>query len=540
MKPYFERTGKGLTITEAGYEVLSKYVTDAKGSVYAFKGELSPVTAAAAMARLSRRAGDMRLTLLEEFIGQEGKDDQLLHRVITAFGDDSVQQLSGIQFVVEGASNLLTKLLEWGRLASYLEQSTRYIYYDTLGPDGRYNFYTPQNLAPKLRDKYESEMTRVFKIYSEVVRELTDYVREQTPLRLDSKSTLSEKSQRIAWQGATRAEACDAARTMLPAATRSTVGIFASAQAFDSLVMHLLSEPLQEAVDVGRQLLVAGRQVIPAFLERTDMPERGGAVIAYRAQTRSRVRKLAFELLADTAAPNVDHPTVALVRAWPAEDEILAEMLFESSSLPLASIKDRVATLTANQKINIITTYVGDRLNRRHKPGRALEIIHLEWEIVGDYGGFRDLQRHRIVDAFEWQSLSPDLGYSVPPLIAKCGLEAKLHECFAISSNLYESLNGAGHELEAQYAVLMGNRVRYRFVTNMRAFYHFVELRSQPAGHAAYRWVAQQMYEQATHQFPNITAGMTRFVNQDENPELTRLAAEMATQFKLDKLDKKK
>jgi dTMP kinase len=125
-----KRVDDKLVITSDGHEYLKQYLTDSTNNIYAFNDKISSTTIAAAMARLSRRSDDMRITILEEFTNKKDKDNELLERVITAYGDDSVQQLAGIHIVVENASNLLTKKLEWGRLASYLEQSTRYIYFD--------------------------------------------------------------------------------------------------------------------------------------------------------------------------------------------------------------------------------------------------------------------------------------------------------------------------------------------------------------------------------------------------------------------------
>ena len=141
------------TITDTGREFLESAVSSIDGDVYAFNDKLSPVTIAAAMARLSRRGDDMRITILDEFAGKVDEDAQLLHRVITAYGDDSVQQLGGAHFVVENASNLLTKKLEWGRLAAYLEQSTRYIYFDQKDKDGKYKYYTPAYLKTSVDRK---------------------------------------------------------------------------------------------------------------------------------------------------------------------------------------------------------------------------------------------------------------------------------------------------------------------------------------------------------------------------------------------------
>ncbi|NDD84586.1 hypothetical protein EBZ38_10005, partial [bacterium] len=235
-------------ITAEGEAFLKDAVTSSKGNVYAFTDKLSPVTIAAAMARLSRRADDMRITILDEFANAAGKDEKLLQRVITAYGDDSVQQLVGQHVVVEGASNLLTKKLEWGRLAAYLEQSTRYIYFDQKDIDGNYRYYVPNDLDTKTRATYVHFMDAIFDLYSSMVRELTSYVRKN--------SNVPKAEQDVAWQGATRAQACDAVRSVLPVATKSTVGIYASGQALESLIMHLLSDELPEAKEVGHQLLV--------------------------------------------------------------------------------------------------------------------------------------------------------------------------------------------------------------------------------------------------------------------------------------------
>src|SRR3989344_4897728 len=110
--PFLKKSENQLIITETGYKRLDEIVTDSRGQVYAFKlnGSLSPVVIAAAMARLSRRMGDMREIILDEFMLNDGEDANfLLRRVISQYGDDSVQQLIGVHFEAEGASHLLTK-----------------------------------------------------------------------------------------------------------------------------------------------------------------------------------------------------------------------------------------------------------------------------------------------------------------------------------------------------------------------------------------------------------------------------------------------
>ncbi len=525
--PYVRKLPTGTIITNAGYDYLKEAVTSTEGDVYGFSDTLSPVTISAAMARLSRRGDDMRLTILDEFAHAMGKDEKLLQRVITAYGDDSVQQLTGIHMVVENASNLLTKKLEWGRLAAYLEQSTRYIYFDQRDQHGNYRYYIPPHFDANVKNLYCDVMDQIFDKYSDMVHRLTDYVAG------NSGTPASERDG--AWKGAVRAQACDAARAVLPVATKSTVGIFASGQALESLIMHLLADELPEAKSVGKQLLEEGRKIVPTFLERADKPERGGANIAYRANTASAMKQFSQQHMpADYAADSGN--SVTLTDIWPRNEfDVIPDMLYEHTNRPLRAIREEVSSWSYGQKAEAFETYMGERLNRRHKPGRALEKVHYSWDLVCDYGIFRDLQRHRMVDDLEWQQLTPRFGFEVPKLVEDAGLSDMFEECFELSLRLYSSLQQAGYALEAQYATLLGHKMRWKVTYNAREAFHLHELRTSPQGHPGYRKLVLEMHEKLSEKHPMIGQAM-KFVNTDEDEALTRLAAERYTQFKLENL----
>jgi thymidylate kinase/thymidylate synthase ThyX len=525
--PYiFKKEDGHYEITPDGKQFLDEAVTSSEGNVYAFTQKLDTVTIAAAMARLSRRGDDMRVTLLDEFANSIGKDAQLLQRVITAYGDDSVQQLTGIHVVVENGSNLLTKKLEWGRLAAYLEQSTRYIFFDQKDTNGRYRYYTPDYLPKKLHKQYAEHMDRIFNLYSEMVHTLNDYLREHT--------SVPAAEQDAAWRSAIKAQACDAVRPVLPVATSCTTGIYASGQALESLIMHLLSDPLPEARETGQRMLTEARKVAPAFLERADKPERGGAAIAYRANTQQAVEQLAADLLPESHAEPTE--AVQLTDVWPRNElDIVPDMLYAHSNLPLKELREIVAKWPYDQKLKAFEAYIGERLNRRHRPGRALEKIHYSWDLLCDYGIFRDLQRHRMVDDLEWQALTPRYGYEVPALIEEAGLTDQFEVCFELSLKLYSLLQEAGYTTEAQYATLLGHRMRWKVTYNAREAFHLHELRTSPQGHPGYRKLVQEMHQKLSEVHPLLGEAM-KFVNQGEDPELSRLAAERYTQYKLSQL----
>jgi len=529
INPYITKDRGELCITDAGYELLKELVTDTKSDVYAFTAKAPPKMIGAAMARLSRNQHDLRKTYLNEFAVDESEADNLIRRVVTAFGDDSVQQLVSISVVVENASNLLTKKLEWGRLLSYLEQSTRYIFFDKKR-DGRYRYYIPDNLPDTLRSVYVMYMDKIFDSYSEMVRGLTEYIRKKS-------AHLEKNMGKAAWLAATRAQACDAIRPVLPASTTSTVGIVGSTQGFDNLIMRLHSEHLHECVATGQNILAEVKKIVPAFFERTDMPERGLTVSNYIKNTRALMRKTADWCLPRHLDTKIER--VVLVDYWPIDElTLVPEMLFAESDLPIDIIQEKVSGWSTAEKESIFRYYIGERLNRRHKPGRALEKAHYEWQITGDYGTFRDLQRHRMVDQMEWQRLTPYYGYSTPHIVSEAGMEKIFASCFDQSEILFYMLLDAGLEEESQYATLLGHRMRYRFTENARAAFHIHELRTGPAGHQGYRAIVNEMHEKLSKVHPLIGEAM-RFVNKDDDPELTRKASEMVTQSKLAKLARK-
>jgi thymidylate synthase ThyX len=525
---YLDTSGEHIEITQAGYDFLDSAVTDSHGAVYAFTGEnISGTTAAAAMARLSRSQHDMRVTILKEF-AIDGKDEALLRRVVTMYGDDSVQQLVGLHVVVENASNLLTKYIEWGRLASYLEQSTRYIFYDEKDKNGKYRYYTPSELSDDDTAKYDEVMDSIFDGYSTIVHKLVEHI--------SSNSDTSEKERDGAWKMAVRAQACDAARALLPVATGSTVGIFASAQALEAMIMRLRAHSNEEAQRCGDAILKQVRGAVPTFFERADKPERGGGTSAYLAVTKEAVASAIAKNLPEVDELVSEPMNSRLVSYSPKNElSLVADIVYDNSKLSLSAIADVVTKLDESKQNDIFDSYFGERLNRRHRPGRALENAHYTFDIVCDYGIFRDLQRHRIVDDLRWQKLTPELGYDVPQLVKDAGLEDDFNQLFIQSINLYDDLLSLyGNEI-AQYATLLGHRMRWRISFNAREAFHLLELRTAPQGHPGYRKLGKMMYDQIAQVHPRLAKHMV-FINQDEDPALTRLAAERATQRKLDAL----
>jgi hypothetical protein len=209
---------------------------------------------------------------------------------------------------------------------------------------------------------------------------------------------------------------------------------------------------------------------------------------------------------------------------------VLAAICYPNLGLPEDQVLARVRRLSTDERVALLRAYVGDRTNRRHKPGRAFERTGYRFDILTDYGAFRDLQRHRML-TIEWQSLTPDHGYEIPEGIEAAGLTSRFEDAMACSAELYDDLVGR-FPAEAAYAVALAFRVRFVMQMNAREAMHLLELRTTPAGHPTYRRVCQEMHDlidrQAGHRA--IAAAMSH-VDHDGHA-LARLGAERAAEVR--------
>ena len=489
-------------------DILRRYVTNLDQPVFALVN-LPEVVKGALFARYSRSPKSLRRLFLDEFVGELDitgdasvdatvglrRAEELYEKVFLEYGDDSVAQLGGVHLACEQASNVLTKVLEWGRLMAYLEQSTRYIAYNQRLTTGHYRYFRdPGLLDSPLGARYVGDMDRMFDTYGELLEEAQAHLVARHPRQAGDSDFVHRQ--------AVRAKGLDALRGLLPAGSLSNVGIYGTGQSYEQLLLRMRAHPLPEARVYADMMLEELRKVIPSFLQRVDRDDRGGAWGDYLATTRRDTARIVEELFGDLVAPGRDHhegpsgrATVELLDFDPdGEDKVIAAIVAPRTTRPESEVLDRVRRLGAEEKRSILAAYVGDRSNRRHRPGRAFERTDYRFDVVTDYGAFRDLQRHRIL-TIEWQALGAALGYDVPEVVDEAGLTDRYVASLERSRELHEALAPSFPE-QASYAVALAYRIRYTMQMNAREAMHLVELRSGPQGHPSYRWVAQEMHRQ--------------------------------------------
>jgi thymidylate synthase ThyX len=514
-------------LTAAERARLAPHFTDLDGPVFALTN-LPETVKGALFARYSRYPGTLRRLFLDEFAdslpeatqgydGEEGRRAaELYERIFVGYGDDSVAQLGGAHVACEWTSNILTKVLQRPRLGAYLEQSTRYIAYDAPMPGGGYRYYRDAELGRE----YETAMDSLFDAYAQALPVVRTWVDETYP-RADGEPDAARRR-------AVNAKAYDLLRGLLPAASLSHMGIYATGQAYEQLILHLLGHPLPEARFYGGAILAAIKAVMPSFVARVERPERGGEWVRYLERRREAGERWAARLGLDRAEAGEGRPSVRLLHVDGDEDGLLAALLFEAAGASEERTREEVARLAPADRTQLLADLIGDRANRRHRPGRGFEALRYRFEVVSDYGAFRDLQRHRML-TIQWQGLTPDLGAGVPDEVVEAGVGDLYARALERSEEEYRRLAAAGLHDAAPYALCLGFRLRYVMDMNAREAMHTIELRSGREGHPSYRAVAHEMHAQIAQAHPAVAAAMTH-VDTSTEPRLERILSEMRTE----------
>jgi len=503
----------------------------------------------ALMSRYSRTDKSMRRIFLDEFLQNKNRGEEFYNRVLLEYGDDSVAELGEAQIAIEGLSNIAVKKIEDRRIGlSYLEKSSRYVAWNKK-IDGQYRFYRePVLMRSRFGDLYLDACNFSFDVYSKNIDPMIKYVREKYQIEKytfkDSKdgkeklfSKLKEendiKSANMIYNGSTKAKALDILRGLLPASTLTNVGITGNGRAFEYLLTVLASSELEEERDLASKIKKEIDSTIKAFVRRAD-DKYGKAFQNYLQQLKKTSKLVTKEIkpkiISGVRTQLVDHESEKT-----AMDKIITSIIYEQSpSTSYNMIMQQVKKLSDEKKTKIINMFTKLRKNRRHKPSRAFESVYYTFDLLNNFGMFRDFHRHRAL-TLERQLLTTDHGYNIPDEIKILGIEKDYRECMEKTKQTFDKIR-TKHPEQGQYVVNFAYNYPYFMKFNLREACHLIELRTVPQGHIDYRRVAQQMFKEINRVHPNLSKIM-KFVDLKEY-DLERFESEKRSEEKRKNLKK--
>lgn len=529
--------------------LLEQYVTDVDGDVYAIKNLQGIV--GAVYARYSRAKTSFRETLLKEFV-EAGKIDpehaeELIERVLIAYGDDSVGELEGAHLSFENISMIATKEIEDRRIGgSPIEKSTRYVFFDQKDERDEYLYMTPQEImASPFANEYTQAMDFIFDTYTRLVKPMQKYYKQRYPLdkvEYDILGTgtkqkyahVSDDTDKKAFERTyrmdIRTKACDTLRCLLPLSTKTNVGLFGNGRFWQMLISHLISSDYIETQSLGKLAFRELSKIIPKYVRRAKQKE-------YNMAIREDMRDLARMLFQDVQVDDHVKPVVLVPLAWRnTEDYLLAHMVYEYVEHPFEQVYELIKRMSAETKEQIKATYVGNRQKRRDRPGRAFESGYTYTvDLVADWGTYKDLMRHRINTQLR-QTFSPMHGMIIPDDLVDAGFADAALACHEKVVGLYKKLVPEVGSA-ASYVTLHGSKVRWLMGFNDREAQHMLELRTTPQGHPQYRKLCQQIHTAIKERDP-WRAEVMQFVDHN-NYESARGDSEAKQRVKEQLLDKK-
>jgi thymidylate synthase ThyX len=529
--------------TESQIKILQRYVTNTLSNVFVLRN-LPEVIKGALFSRYSRSSLGLRSLLLKDFILNEETafgaiagahanaeaeeteiEDQIMaikkaqnfyDRILDGYGDDSIGELGGAHLALENVSMIAAKIIEDSRIGgSPLEKSTRYIYFDQK-VNGEYLYFRePILMTSAFRESYIKACDFLFETYSALIPPLTELMEKKFPKEHDVS--------KVAYTAALRAKVLDCLRGLLPASALTNMGMYGNGRFFEGLIQKLNGHNLAEMQDIGRKSFQELSKVIPSFIRRGDPTHKyQKSYVQFREQMNNDLK-----LLSDrhtTSISKMQHAGVRLIGYdLESPNKVAAALLFEHCDAGLHELQEYCRSLPEEEINRILDSASNFRENRRQKSPRALEHATFTFEIVADFGIYRDLHRHRVLTQ-ERQLLTCNFGYFIPHEIIGTEMEKQYRHAMEEAKKIYDSIAEELPE-EAQYVVPMGFNIHWYFHVNLRALQWICELRSSPAGHPNYRFIAQELAKQVSKVLPSFERYF-KFVDY-EGYELGRLGQEI-------------
>jgi len=551
--------------SEEEKKLLAPFVSNLDKPVFVLRN-LPEVVKGALFSRYSRSTKSLRRTLLDEFIlnkeigfnadssgfenlianSQERvwqsklpsnldiateKAEAFYDRVLVGYGDDSVAELAGAHIALEDISIVATKIVEDARIGlSPLEKSTRYVYFDQKDSSGNWRYYRDSELESL--DGYIETCDLLFETYAKLIPKISKFVSEKMPE--SERAKLSER----AFESVIRSKTCDIIRGILPASTKTNMGFFGNGRAYEYLITKMYADSLLEIRELANAMQTELRTTIPSFVKRPDT--------AHGKDMQKYIQETRLDGFGAQMPPEPEAEDVVLVDYdKEAENKIVAAALYPYTNRSMHSLlqDSRHMTMepgapsspnasqskTQDHRNKIIDAYVGNRVNRRHKPSRAFEMPYYTFDICGNFGAYRDIHRHRVLTQ-QRQALGCSHGYTLPKEIVESGHESEFKAAMDSAKQAWEQI-AKKHPLQAQYTVPLAYRIRWHMTMNLREAIHFCELRSAMQGHIDYRRIAQKMSKEIERVHPNLAKHM-KFVDMSEYG-FERLEAEKKLDLKL-------
>jgi thymidylate synthase ThyX len=398
---------------------------------------------------------------------------------VVGFGHSSVAEHAVIHIALDNVSRMAVESIESNRLASYTEKSSRYQTYD------RTCYYIPEKFKDAgLEELYVNACNLLIDTYQEALPKVKELICQQNPRR--------EGEEDRAYEGRILSKYIDVCRFLLPYATLANMGMTANARTLEHAISKMLSSPLEEVREIGKEIKTAAINVTPTLLRNADEKE-------YIVRTREKLTDAVRGIFNNEY---VDRKYVELVDyEEDAEEKFIASCIYKHYPVSFKQAYEKAKSMNEKEKLEILDIALGS-LSGSDTPVRELEIPFITFDCLMDLGAWFDLKRNRMMTQIQ-QEFAPNYGYGIPKLIEQVGMKDKYCKAIRNAEQAYYKIAKVFPE-DAKYILTNAHNRRMLMKMNLRELFYFVKLRGRMAGHFSYRHITSIMYELACEKYPTI------------------------------------
>lgn len=415
---------------------------------------LPPAVQATVLAKYSRSPLSAR-----EIVRSLSEEDasKFQEKWVVGYGHNSVAELATVPVCFEGISIIASKIIESWQRPGYSEKSTRYQKFSSESfviPPG-----APEGMKACANGLYETY----------------DALQEQMVTRCAILFGKDPNSPEVRGSAAVKARAFDSLRYLLPAGTGTNVAVVANMRDYRDMISKCRGHSNLEIRALGDQLHAAVMETCPALVKHTDpddfrLPVRGLGSMPDAFKSGSW--------------------GVSLHRPHLMAHPFLEQKAFESfvADVHELSWEDFCQHM--------------DRRPQHSGVPNVFKSVKISFDVLMDYGAFRDLQRHRRCEQYV-EPLTTGYGYVVPDDMVGTTMEPVYRKAMETASKFVDECQLQDPDA-LQYPIPLGFLHRSVFQMDLGELYYVVELRTKPQGHISYRRVAYAMYEIAKARWPEL------------------------------------
>lgn len=463
-----------------------------------------------------------------------GVSEEERDTAVRDYGHNSIKEAANCLYVCENILDLDNKIISGDPLNSAQVKSSRYIDWTALlsrqesNPDiaaslhGDLLIKTLRTLSEayvsftdRLKDTITgSDISRRFfnevllspEQLNQTIKQLGDKRRQKDPGFTINSSTESElRNEAVVklekyYSDYALKSVFDSTRYFLTPAMLTSMAVASDARTVERNITALLSAPLRSANLLGEKLRQEGKKIMPSLLGDHSHAKRSDYIVELREQLRRFAKaRFPFETAHSYEKGNRTSFLGRKLLDAPWDLQAAVYVMFEHSHGSLSQLAKHFDQNSGD--VNAVCDIINNCRGRFDPlPAGLGHVGQTTHETLMDYGGYRDLHRHRR-GARSRQLITAAHGFEIPDLVKMGGLEDEFSSVMEEARKAFLTVEATEPDV-AQLIVPFAFRHRTIYSWSLEQHGYVSELRGRPSANPSYQHIAWDLYDMIQEEAP--------------------------------------